>query len=200
MKEGLRPRARGKDIAIRSRDKMHSESFSNGNTKLSLTVSPKMLLLGPSLRRKHRDALICRADLHLGNQWFSVPFRCRQESSIWGGVKKETYSVQIPQVWYSTAMRLTELWEQLKSFTAWLWSSMAMEQHGCKAALRWDPSLAKQLCPVLVCSTCSCRLWIPTLCFDPTSHHWYFSSNQANTTFNLQCKGKVFSAARGELT
>lgn len=105
--------------------------------------------------------------------WWSLALIQHQwESPIWGAVNKET-SVQVPQLWYSTAVRTS------------------VKQHCCKMALEQSPPLARQLSSALSCSSlvhsstpCSGEILL------------VFHLQPGDTIFTVGWKGKVPSLSQ----
>lgn len=69
------------------------------------------------------------------------------------GWRRKPDSVQTAPLWYSTTARNSSAVPQLSCVTAQLWSSTAVEQHGCELALGWGGPGARRLCCT---STCTC--------------------------------------------
>lgn len=105
--------------------------------------------------------------------WWSLALIQHQwESPIWGAVNKET-SVQVPQLWYSTAVRTS------------------VKQHCCKMALEQSPPLARQLSSALSCSS---LVHSSTLCSGEIL--LVFHLQPGDTIFTVGWKGKVPSLSQ----
>lgn len=161
-----------------------------GDTKVSLTVSLEMLLLGPSLRRKRGDALTSRADLHPINQWSLAPFQSQQKSPIWGGIKEKTLLVFNASS--STVIQQDCEYSKAVRAAQWCYSSI-MKQRGCGTAWLWGGPGRRPLLGyrALLCSTGSCLFCLSLI-------RWATCGVSVSARAH-SLLSKVLSPVRGEL-
>lgn len=121
-------------------------------------------------------------------------------------MKKEIYSVQTAQLWYSMAMRIAWLCNSL-SVTAQLWNSMTVKQHGYKEALglgnpgenslERGPSLARQLWYAPVCSILPCA---SLLCSADTALVFQLQLRKPHLQPSVERKNALFKPQRVSLS